>query len=440
MLQLIWDFGQFRNASMAISTVLCPSLLMMNAEAAKPGLIYMDNAATSYPKPEGVYTAADLYFRSAGNPGRGAHSLALNSAREIFEVREKVARFFKVQSPERLIFTPGCTYSLNMVLQGLAKPNPATGQSPILSRGATVLISSLEHNALMRPLKALQAALDLKIVQLPYEPGKIFSVTELRRLLEETRPSLVATVHASNVTGEAIDIGSVAASCHVARTPLLIDAAQTAGREKQHLIHPGISFWCASTHKGMFGQAGLGLLYVSREYDLAPLISGGTGSASEALQMPLVYPDRMEPGTLPGPAIAALGAGVDFIESIGADVILQQELRLSDAFISFLRSSNNIRVYSPGATNNSGSIIPRVANVSFAVPGMTADQVVDALDKEFGIAARGGLHCAVSAHETLGTVREGLVRLSFGFSNTEAQVNELARAVHEISQRARTGA
>lgn len=411
--------------------------LKMNAEVAKSDLIYMDNAATSYPKPEEVYVAADSYFRKSANPGRSAHKLALNSAREVFSVREKVAAFLKVQYPERLIFTPGCTYSLNMVLRGLTKGNPASGQKAILSKGATVLISPLEHNALMRPLKAMEAELGLKIVQLPYEPGKIFAVAELRRLLDEVRPSLVATVHASNVTGEAIDVGAVAASCHVARTPLLLDAAQTAGLEKTHLIHPGISFWSASAHKGLFGQPGLGLLHVSKEYDLEPLIAGGTGSASEDLQMPFVYPDRLEPGTAAGPAIAALGAGIDFIESVGADVILQHELRLSDAFISFLNASNNIRVYSPGNNNNnSNSIIPRVANVSFSVPGMSADQVVDALDREFSIAARGGLHCAALAHETLGTMKEGLVRLSFGYFNSELQVNELARAIHEISQRA----
>lgn len=408
----------------------------MNPEGATAQPIYMDNAATSYPKPEGVYIAADQYFRSAANPGRGAHKRALDSARQIFEVREKVAKFLKVRDTERLIFTPGCTYSLNMVLQGLAKTNPITGQSAFLKRGDAVLVSSLEHNSLMRPLTRLAAELDLHVVRLPYEAGKIFSVAELRRLLNEVRPSLVATVHASNVTGEAIDVGAVAASCHVARTPLLVDAAQTAGLEKQHLIHPGISFWCASAHKGLFGQPGLGLLHVSKEYDLEPIISGGTGSASEELTMPVVYPDRLEPGSVAGPAIAALGAGVDFIESVGADQILQHEIRLSDAFISFLNASNNIRVYSPGSVNNSNSIIPRVANVSFAVPGMTADRVVDALDKEFNIAARGGLHCAAVAHETLGTTKEGLVRVSFGYFNTETQVNELARAVHEISQRA----
>lgn len=396
----------------------------------------MDNAATSFPKPESVYAAADHYFRRAGNPGRGAHRIALNSAREVFNVREKVARFLKVQQPERLVFTPGCTYSLNMVLRGLTRVNAATGNKPILSHGATVLISPLEHNALMRPLTALAAELELKVVKLPYQPGKIFSVMDLRSYLEEHRPSLVASVHASNVTGEAIDIGSVAASCHVARTPLLLDAAQTAGLEKQHLIHPGISFWCASTHKNLFGQPGLGLLHVSREYDLEPLIAGGTGSASEDLHMPTGYPDRLEPGSAAGPAIAALGAGVDFIESIGADVILQHSIRLSDAFITFLNASNNVRVFSPGSNNNSGSAIPRVANVSFAVPGMTADRVVDALDQNYGIAARGGLHCAALAHETLGTTGEGLVRVSFGHFNTEGQVNELARAVHEISQRA----
>ncbi len=408
----------------------------MNPEGATSQLIYMDNAATSYPKPEGVYNAADQYFRHAGNPGRGAHKMALDSARQVFEIREKVAKFLKIRESERLIFTPGCTYSLNMVLSGLCRPNSATGQNAHLKRGDSVLISSLEHNALMRPLTRLARELDLQIVKLPYEPGKIFSVAELRRLLNEVRPSLVATMHASNVTGEAIDIGAVAASCHVARTPLLVDAAQTAGLEKQHLIHPGISFWCASAHKGLFGQPGLGLLHVSKEYDLEPLIAGGTGSASEDLNMPVVYPDRLEPGTAAGPAIAALGAGVDFVESVGADVILQHEIRLSDAFISFLNASNNVRVYSPGNVNNSGSIIPRVANVSFAVPGMTADRVVDALDKEFNIAARGGLHCAALAHETLGTTEAGLVRLSFGYFNTESEVNELARAVHEISQRA----
>lgn len=408
----------------------------MNQESPAPKIIYCDNAATSYPKPEQVYLAADKYFRSAGNPGRGGHTLALNSAREVFAVRERVANFLKIRKSERLIFTPGCTQSLNMVLQGLCKPSASAGGKAYISRGSTIVVSALEHNAMMRPLKALEAELGLKIIILPYEPGKIFSVTELRAVLEREKPSLVAVTHASNVTGEAIDIGSIAASCHVARTPLLVDAAQTAGLDKQALIHPGISFWCASTHKALLGQPGLGLLYVSPEFDLEPIIQGGTGSASEELKMPTHYPDHLEPGSLAGPAIAALGAGVDFIETTGPDAILQHSIRLSDAFISFLLASSNVRVFSPGATNNTTSLLPRVANVSFAMQGISADRVADMLDKDYGIGVRAGLHCAALSHATLGTLQHGLVRVSFGYFNSEQEVNDLARAVFEISQKA----
>lgn len=410
----------------------------MNQEspAPAPKLIYCDNAATSYPKPEQVYLAADSYFRSAGNPGRGVHAVALNSARAIFSVREQVANFLKIRKSERLIFTPGCTHSLNMVLQGLCRvPGTESGKAYI-AKGSTIVVSAMEHNAMMRPLKALEAELGLKVVILPYEPGKIFSVAELRNVLDREKPSLVAVTHASNVTGEAIDIGAVAASCHVARTPLLVDAAQTAGLDKQALIHPGISFWCSSAHKALLGQPGLGLLYVSPEFDLEPIIQGGTGSASEELRMPSHYPDHLEPGSMAGPAIAALGAGVDFIEKTGADVILQHSIRLSDAFISFLLASSNVRVFSPGSVNNSNSLLPRVANVSFAMQGISADRVADILDKEYGIGVRAGLHCAALSHATLGTLQQGLVRVSFGFFNSEQEVNDLARAVFEISQKA----
>ncbi|HEY9784294.1 MAG TPA: aminotransferase class V-fold PLP-dependent enzyme [Candidatus Obscuribacterales bacterium] len=388
-----------------------------------PAVIYLDNAATSHPKPEDVYAAADLAFRGAGSAGRGAHRLALEASRTVFEVRTKLAKFLGAPSAERLIFTSGCTQSLNMVLKGLTATKAGASQQRLLE-GDAVVVSPLEHNAVMRPLNQLAGSLGIKVLKLNYAPGKVFDVAQLKEMLNEHKPKLVVTIEGSNITGEVADIAATAALCDNYGVPLVVDAAQTAGILPIDLSLPGLTFWCASAHKGLLGQSGLGLLYAAPGWDLEPLIAGGTGSASESLAMPSVHPDHLEAGTKPLPAIAALGAAVTWLENTGVESIYKHELTLAERFCEYIEAHDFLRTVTPRGEGGR-----RIANVSFSVDGLTVDRVADILDREYGIAVRAGLHCAALAHETLGTRDSGLVRASFGWFNTLADVDSLTEAL-----------
>lgn len=396
-------------------------------------IIYFDNAATTYPKPEEVYQAADDAFRRAGNPGRGAHRLALESARAVYETREKAAAFLKAPLSERLIFTPGCTHAINMVLKGLSTPSEK-GERPYLSDGDLVYVTSLEHNAVMRPLKQLETQSGVRVQSVPYKQGSVLDPSSLKQLFKDNPPALLIVSHASNVTGEIADVERIAAICAERNVPLLVDAAQTAGLLDVDLSIPGITFWCASAHKSLMGQSGLGLLYVDREWDLEPLIAGGTGSASEELLMPTVFPDRAEPGSVATSAIAALKAGIEWIERVGRAAIFEKEGNLAERFLSSARGKSFIRVFGRGAKT------PQLAHLPFLIDGMPADRVADVLDRDFAIAVRPGLHCAAQAHRTLGTRKTGLVRASFGYFNTEEEVDELVNALASITRKVSSAA
>ncbi|MFN8551508.1 MAG: aminotransferase class V-fold PLP-dependent enzyme [Candidatus Obscuribacterales bacterium] len=393
----------------------------MSDSSEKP--IYFDNAATSYPKPASVYAAHDQYFRHAGNPGRAAHELALNSARKIFDVRQNLARFLGVSNSERVIFTPGCTYSINMVLRGLP-----------LKEGDCVVTGPLEHNAVTRTLHELHKKLNLKVVVLPYARRGIIDQVELERYLDNCRPALCVVSEASNVTGERLSLEVVASVCARKEVPLLVDAAQTAGSEFDSPgQYPGVSFWAAPGHKGLFGSAGAGLLFVRDSDSLSPTIFGGTGSASESLDMPPDLPDRLEPGSLPVPAIAAMGAGVEFIENTGAESIAAHEYQLTTAFLEWCFSKSWIRVvgntYSEKRLPSPSEIVPVV---SIELENLTPDRAADLLNIEFMVAVRAGLHCAFKAHETLNTVDRGLLRFSFGYFNTFEQLDTVFKGLERV--------
>lgn len=410
-----------------------------------PPFIYLDNAATTYPKPEEVYRAADACFRRAGNPGRGGHKLALQSARTVFEAREDAARFLKAGSSDRLIFTPGCTYSINMVIKGLGTARHMGGRA-YLDEGDVVLTSPLEHNAVMRTLKQIERQKGIRIRSLPYSPGKIFKPEDLTGHIEELKPKLVVTIEGSNVTGEVIETDKVAAICHEHSVPLLVDAAQTAGHFETDLSLPGITFWCASAHKSLMGAGGLGLLYVgeNRHSDwggaLEPLVTGGTGSASESLLMPEILPDRLEAGSAPVVAIGVLKAALEWIDATGREKIEAHTRALKERFLSRMREERFLKIFAHHEGLQSDALSDRdcramrsLPNVSFTLDGMTPDRVADVLDRDFSIAVRPGLHCAALAHETLGTTESGLVRASFGYFNTEADVDRLCQALESMA-------
>lgn len=377
---------------------------------------YFDNASTTYPKPEEVYRAQDAFTRSAANPGRGAHQFALNSERQIFDARYSIAQFLGIKDARRLVFTGGCTQSLNMALKGLP-----------LQTGDTILTSPLEHNAVMRPLEQLKESRGISVQQLPYAESGIISPDDLLKAMRSKKIRLCIFGAASNVTGEILNLTKVSEICAQFKVPLVVDAAQSAGIVEQNIEDLGITVWCASGHKGLMGPAGVGLLYVNPCVEIEPLISGGTGSQSEALCMPAEFPDHLEAGTLPGPAILGLAAGVKFLADTGIAEIADHEMALAQKFLTWAERQPHIHIYGPKTLES------RLAVISFSMDGMTADKVADILDEHYGIAVRPGLHCASAAHKTLGTIDTGLVRASFGWFNTESDVEYFCQALSEVA-------
>jgi selenocysteine lyase/cysteine desulfurase len=411
-------------------------------------IIYFDNAATSYPKPEVVYQTQDATLRSAGNPGRGAHRLALDSARAVFESRSEIAQFLGIDCPERLVFTPGCTYSINTILRGFPFRQ---GDGSSVGRGKelpTVIASPLEHNAVMRPLNRLEKEGVLRVHRLKYAAGGVIDLRELKEAVKELKPALCVVQEGSNVTGELVDINSVWEVCQAAKASLLIDAAQSAGSIPSCLPQLSASlnataddgrgfFWCASGHKGLLGPPGIGLLFIGAKSNIEPLVAGGTGSNSENLEMPVNYPDRLESGTQPVHLIDALAKGVSWLKQQGIVKLREHEVALTYRFLAWCDKHSYIKVFG-NRTRQGASTSQEASNraglpiVSFTVNGVSTDQVADLLDREFDIAVRSGLHCAMAAHQSLGTLKTGLTRASFGYFNTGDEVDELCKALESI--------
>jgi cysteine desulfurase family protein len=394
---------------------------------------YFDNAATSHPKPESVIEACTDFLRQGGNPGRGSHQLALSAARLIFEARVTIASFLGIKRTERLIFTPGCTQSINMLLSGFG-----------LKSGDLVLIGPLEHNAVTRPLHKMQAQLGIKLEVLPYAKTGIVNKEDLLAACRNLRPRLCVMSHASNVTGEVIDLEMVVATTKKYGVPLLVDAAQSAGplfaKSGVRLEDLGVDMWCAAGHKGLLGIPGAGLAYIAEGIEIEPLVLGGTGSNSESLEMPEFYPDHLESGTPPGPAIAALAAGVAHIKEIGAQVLFQHEDALRQEFVDWAKKYGD-RIELLGAAYQAGSDYRgSKANahsvlaplISFRLHNMAPNVVSDILDREYNIVVRSGLHCAALAHQTLGTSALGAVRVSFGCYNQMDEIRTLCDALDKL--------
>jgi len=409
---------------------------------------YFDNAATSHPKPEQVYQASSEALRLGGSPGRGAHRIALDAGRLVFQSRESIASFLGMADSSRLILAPGCTAAINIVLNGLLKANR-------IKTGDTVLVSAFEHNAVMRPLAAMAELLNLNIVVVPparaAEPDRCFKslidAQALSRLLDQHKPSLCAFTRASNVTGQILDLEMISSILAGRDIPLLLDAAQSAGHVKENLsAQANVSFWLSSGHKGLLGPSGIGLLYIKPSEELGLSVLGGTGSNSDSWQMPSEFPDRFEPGTAAPHLVAGLAAGVAFVVSQG-EALRQNEQSLSLKFLQGLASLNkrkleraielvgrplwDFNVPERDQSENLKNFLP-VFSLSFARLGMTPDQVAQQLDLAFDIATRPGLHCALLAHQTLASTEQGLLRVSFGAFNTAGEVDQLLDALARI--------
>ena len=380
--------------------------------------IYLDNAATSFPKPESVYKAVSDTLRKYGSsPGRGGHKMSIQTERLIFETREKIASFFNIPNSSNVIFTFNVTMGINLALKGFLKA------------GDHVLTSSMEHNAVMRPLKRLEnpplGGISKTVVQCSKE-GFLNSKDIEREIKPNTK--LIIITHASNVVGTILPIREVGEIAKKKGIAFLVDAAQSAGLLPIDVQRDNIDMLGCTGHKSLFGPQGTGFLYIKDGFDVKPLIEGGTGSNSESDEMPDFFPDKFQAGTLNTPGIAGLGAGIEFIQNEGLKNIRAKELHLTTEIMNGLKNIKGVKLY--------GSLNPldRVAVVSFNIEGKDPADVGNILNEKYDIMSRVGLHCAPNAHRTIGTFPVGTVRVSVGYFNTEGDIDKLIKAVRDIAK------
>ena len=377
--------------------------------------VYLDNAATSWPKPAGVLPAMQDYLENCGgSPGRAGHGKALAAARMVYEVRDALATLFNAPSPDRLIFTKNATEAINLLLFGF------------LNSGDHVIVSSMEHNAVMRPLRELEA----RGVRLSVAPcdgcGRLDPDTVRRSLRPDTR--LILVLHASNITGTLLPIGEIAAVARAAGVRFAVDVAQTAGVCPIDMQAVGIDFLAFTGHKSLGGPQGTGGLALGADADIRPLMFGGTGSASESEIQPDFLPDKLESGTLNAVGIAGLGAAVAGLARFGVANVLAHDQKLIGLFRDGLREIPGVEVY--------GSANPREAAgvLSLNIGDLPCEEVGVRLERDFGILTRTGLHCAPAAHRTLGTFGRGAVRFSVSRFSTEADIQSALAAVAQLAR------
>ena len=377
--------------------------------------IYLDNASTSFPKAPNVASAMADYITNRGiNINRGSYALAYDVEDIIYTTRQRLNTLFNGHDPSHVIFTQNVTMSLNMVIKGLLKS------------GDHVLVSSMEHNAVMRPLTQL---LDKGITfdTIPCDSTGSIQMESIEPLI---RPNTVALIinHASNVCGTIQPLESIGPICKAHNLQFIVDAAQTAGVIPIDVKACHIDALCFTGHKGLLGPQGIGGIILTKEMaqNLTPLIAGGTGSFSHLETLPTHMPDAFESGTLNLPGIIGLNEGLAYIESQGMENIHNHELALTQSFLEGLQSIDGINIV--GKQN----IQDRTAVVSITIDGMDPASIAYELESNYHIMTRVGLHCAPRAHQTLETYPEGTVRFSFGYANTHKDVETALSALHRI--------
>ncbi|MGD8240832.1 MAG: aminotransferase class V-fold PLP-dependent enzyme [Armatimonadota bacterium] len=378
-------------------------------------MIYLDNAATSFPKAPGVVEAVtECLTRVAGNPQRSGHAPSLQASRLVYSTRERLARLFNAADSSRIAFTPNATDALNTALRGMLRP------------GDHVVTTSIEHNAVARPLRALEAdGVELTRVQCA-STGELDVEEFATELRDDTK--LAVVVHASNILGTILPIADLSAAAHEKSIPLLVDASQTAGHLPIDVQADGIALLAFTGHKGLLGPQGTGGLYLAEGIDIDPLRRGGTGSRSGSDVQPDFLPDRFEGGTLNTPGIAGLGAALEYIASEGLDRLRAHEIELTAVLLDGLGGADGITVYGmPDAA-------ARVGLVAFNIGDLDPAEVADRLESAHGIISRPGLHCAPWAHATMGTLERGAVRLSVSPFTQPSQVEQAVDAARELAR------
>lgn len=377
-------------------------------------MIYLDNAATTLRKPQPVIDAVVAAMTTLGNSARGTHDGSLSASRIIYGTREKLADFFGCPRPDHVVFTCNSTEALNMAICGLLNP------------GDHVISTDLEHNSVLRPLYRMEAERNVSLSFVPADRHGNLDYGDFARLIRPETRAIVCT-HASNLTGNAVDIGRVGEIAHAHGLTFIVDASQTAGVLPIDMAAQHIDILCFTGHKSLMGPQGTGGLCLGEGVNLRPWKVGGTGVQTYSRSQPEQLPTLLEAGTLNGHGIAGLSAALDYIREVGMDTIREKEEALMRRFYAGVSSIPGVTVYGNFAA-------PRTAVAALNIRDYDSGEVADALSQDYGIATRSGAHCAPRMHRALGTEYQGAVRFSFGWFNTEAEIDTAIQAVKELAE------
>ncbi|WIM40372.1 aminotransferase class V-fold PLP-dependent enzyme [Paenibacillus sp. PK4536] len=379
-------------------------------------IIYLDHAATSFPKPPEVSQAL-LYAleQASANPGRGSHRMAVQASRELFQCRKTLSKLLDVHNPVDIAFTANTTVALNMAIQGY------------LEAGDHVISTMTEHNSVRRPLEALKRSIGIEVTYIAVDAQGEINLAEVNQAFTP-RTRLLVCNHSSNLLGSILPISELSSIAHDHGAKILVDIAQSAGHIPVHLSQWKIDMAAFPGHKGLLGPQGTGGLYIAPDMDLNPWIYGGTGSQSEEINQPNVRPDRYEAGTPNTPGIAGLQAGARYVLERSVTKIAEEEQILTQMMIEKLLNIQGVHVLGPEIGKE------RTGIVSFIMEYKDSAEIAFRLDREFGIAVRAGMHCTPLAHIAAGTLATGAVRASVGYRSTSNDIDRLIEAIQYIDR------
>lgn len=379
-------------------------------------MIYLDSAATSYHKPDGVARAVAEAISHMGNPGRGAHEASLDASRVVYGTREKMAELFGAEEASQIVFTANSTESLNIAIQGLLDP------------GDHVITTVMEHNSVLRPLYLCQQR-GVSLTILPFSAAGTVTPEAIEAVIRSNTRMIVCT-HGSNLTGDLNDLEAIGRVCKKHHLLFVVDASQTAGVFPIQMDSMNIDVLCFTGHKSLMGPQGTGGMCVRKGVRIRPLLVGGSGIDSYSKIHPQVMPIALEAGTLNAHGIAGLSAALDFIKKVTPDVIRQREEELTRRFVSQIKSIPGVKLY------GNYEQFPRAPILSLNIMDYDSGEIADVLAQDYGIMTRAGAHCAPLMHEALGTKSQGAVRFSFSYFNTEEEIDQAANAIRELVEEA----
>ena len=378
-------------------------------------MIYMDKAATSYHKPEEVAKAVYEAVKATGNSGRGANSASLNSTKMLYDTREKLCKLFNGKDSSRIAFTHNATEALNIVIRGLFK------------EGDHIITTEAEHNSVLRPLYRSRKEENTELTFIKCDKEGRLLISEIEKNIKENTKAIICT-HASNLTGNIMDIEKIGKICKENNLLFIVDASQSAGSIPVDIEKQNIDVLCFTGHKSLYGAQGTGGLYVREGILIDPLKVGGSGIDTYNTEHPAEMPERLEAGTLNSHGIAGLRAGLDFIDSTGLEKIHNREKELMWRFYNGVK---DIKIYGE-YFNTDGRAIDRISIVTINLEDIDSAEICDILNEEYDIVTRAGGHCAPLMHKALGTEVQGAVRFSFSYFNTEEEIDTAINAIKEI--------